>query len=205
MVSPARRRDAVAYLVRRHKVSERRACRVVGQHRSTQRYEALPNDFEDRLVKDMVRHAAAHPRWGYRQIWGLLVNDGWKVNRKRIERLWRREGLRVPTVKKVNGKKAGGSAENSIWNFPPRHVDHIWTIDFIQDRTSDGRKFRCFNIVDEFSKYFIGVHVSRSHGSRSVQAFFAQMFEEFGKPTFFRSDIHGEWWLDRAAVVQLAA
>lgn len=104
MVSPARRRDAVAFLVRRHKVSERRACQVVGQHRSTQRYVPLPSDFEARLIKEMHRLAELHPRWGYRQIWGLLVDDGWKVNRKRVERLWRLEGMRVPPAK---SKKSG--------------------------------------------------------------------------------------------------
>lgn len=103
------------YLVRRYKVSERRACRVVGQHRSTQRYEPLPDDFEGRLVKEMNRLAESHPRWGYRQIHRLLVADGWAVNRKRIERLWRREGHRVPPPKaKQSGRKAGGGVENSM-------------------------------------------------------------------------------------------
>lgn len=188
MVSPARRRDAVAYLVRRHKVSERRACRVVGQHRSTQRYEPRPDDFEDRLIKEMHRHAAAHPRWGYRQIWGLLVDDGWKVNRKRIERLWRLEGFGVPPAKRNKSKKAGGSAANSIWNFPALYVDHIWTIDFIEDRTVHGVKFRSFNILDEYTRYFVGAYVARSHGSRSVQAFFAELFATEGKPKFLRAD-----------------
>lgn len=188
-MSPARRRDAVAYLVRRHKVSERRACRVVGQHRSTQRYVPLPDDFEDRLIKEMNRLAAEHPRWGYRQIHGLLVDDGWKVNRKRIERLWRLEGNRVPPAKsKKFGKRAGGSAENSIWNFPAVYVDHIWTIDFIEDRTVHAVKFRSFNILDEYTRFFVGAHVARSHGSRSVQAFFAELFTTEGKPRFLRAD-----------------
>jgi transposase InsO family protein len=189
MVSPARRRDAVAYLVRRHKVSERRACQVVGQHRSTQRYAPRPSDFEDRLIKEMNRLAETHPRWGYRHIHGLLVADGWKVNAKRIERLWRLEGNRVPPAKsKKSGKRAGGSAENSIWNFPAVHVDHIWTIDFIEDRTVRGVKFRSFNILDEYSRYFIGAHVARSIGSRSVQAFFAELFATEGRPKFLRAD-----------------
>jgi putative transposase len=96
MVSPARRRDAAGYLQRRHKVSERRACRVVGQHRSTRRYERLEPEYELRLVARMNELAAAHPRYGYRRIWALLRGEGWRVNRKRIERLWRLEGDRVP-------------------------------------------------------------------------------------------------------------
>ena len=79
MVSPTRRRDAVAFLVRRHKVSERRACKVVGQHRSTQRYAPVPGDFETRLIKAMHAHAEANPRWGYRRIHALLLHDGWQV------------------------------------------------------------------------------------------------------------------------------
>jgi putative transposase len=189
MVSPARRRDAVAYLMRRHKVSERRACGLIGQHRSTQRYAPLPSDFEDRLVKEMHRLAARHPRWGYRQIHGLLVADGWNVNAKRIERLWRLEGMGVPPAKsKKFGKRAGGSAANSIWNFPAVYVDHIWTIDFIEDRTVHGVKFRSFNILDEYTRYFVGAYVARSHGSRSVQAFFAELFATEGKPKFLRAD-----------------
>jgi putative transposase len=95
-VSPARRRDAVRYLVRRRKVSERRACRLLEQHRSTQRYQKVPAEYELRLVARMNELAAAHPRWGYRRVWSLLRGEGWRVNRKRIERLWRLEGHRVP-------------------------------------------------------------------------------------------------------------
>lgn len=119
MVSPARRRAAVHYLVRRHKVSERRACRVVGQHRSTQRYQLRPGDYELALVKAMNRLAAAHPRYGYRMVWALLRAEGWEVNRKRIERLWRLEGHRVPPQRSKNsGKRAWGGAQNSVWNLP---------------------------------------------------------------------------------------
>jgi putative transposase len=175
--------------VRRHKVSERRACLVVGQHRSTQRYEPVPSDFEDRLVKAMWRLAEDHPRWGYRQIWGLLVEEGWAVNRKRVERLWRREGMRVAPLKsKTSGKRAGGSAENSIWNFPALFIDHVWTIDFVTDYTVHGTQFRSFNVLDEFTRYFVGAHVARSIGARSVRAFFEVVFEREGRPKFLRAD-----------------
>jgi putative transposase len=90
-VSPARRRDAVRFLVKRRSVSERRACQVVGQHRSTQRYQRLAPEYQLRLVKRMNELAAQHPRYGYRRIWALLRSEGWRVNRKRIERLWRLE------------------------------------------------------------------------------------------------------------------
>ena len=96
MVSPARRRAAVEYLVRKHGISERRACILIGQHRSTQRYKALVPLEEAALVRAMNTIAARHPRWGYRAVWTLLRQQGWKVNRKRIERLWRLEGHRLP-------------------------------------------------------------------------------------------------------------
>jgi putative transposase len=92
MVSPSRRRDAVRYVVRRHKTSERRACRLVSQHRSSQRYRRLQPQYEQRLVGRMNDLAAAHARYGYRRIWALLGAEGFQVNRKRIERLWRLKG-----------------------------------------------------------------------------------------------------------------
>lgn len=95
-MSPARRRDAARYLVRRRKVSERRACSLVGQHRSTQRYRPQPPELELRLVKRMNELAAVHPRYGYRRVWALLRAEGFLVNRKRVQRLWRLEGHRVP-------------------------------------------------------------------------------------------------------------
>ena len=137
----------------------------------------------------MRAHAEAHPRWGYRQIWGLLVDDGWVVNRKRVERLWRREAMGVAPLKsKTSGKRAGGGAENSIWNFPAVHVDHVWTIDFVTDYTVHGTMFRSFNVLDEFTRYLVGAHVARRIGARSVQAFFGQLFATEGKPKFLRAD-----------------
>jgi transposase InsO family protein len=109
-------------------VSERRACKVLDQHRSTQRYERVVPEYELKLVAAMNSLAAAHPRYGYRRIWALLRSDGWVVNRKRIERLWRAEGHRVPPRRtKDSGKKAQGTDQNSIWNLPATAPDHIWS------------------------------------------------------------------------------
>jgi putative transposase len=199
-LSPARRRDAVAYLVKRHKVSERRACKVVGQHRSTQRYVPLPDDFEARLVREMNRLALAHPRWGYRQIHGLLVDAGWSVNRKRIERLWRLEGLSVPPSKvKNSGRTAGGGAENSIWNLPALYPDHVWTFDFMTDRTTDGSAYRIFNIVDEYTRRCLAAHVARSIGAASVEQVLGRVFAACGKPKYLRSDNGREFIADSLA------
>jgi putative transposase len=142
-VRPARRRDAVRFLVRRRKVSERRACQLVGQHRSTQRYAKVPLEYELRLVARMNEPAATHPRYGYRRIWAWLRNEGWRVNRKCVERLWRLEGHRVPPRRsQASGKKAQGTAENAIWNLPATGPNHVWSYDFMGGRTRDGGSLR---------------------------------------------------------------
>lgn len=177
------------YLVRRYKVSERRACRLVGQHRSAQRYVPLPSDFEARLVKEMRRLAEAHPRWGYRQIHALLVEEGWNVNRKRIERLWRLEGLKVPPAKsKKSGRKAGGGSQNAIWNLPALYPDHIWTFDFMTDRTVDGQAFRILNVIDEYTRVCVCSYVARHIGARRVVQVLDRLFAQGIKPKIIRSD-----------------
>ena len=197
MVSPARRRDAVKYLCRRHKVSERRACKVVGQHRSTQRYAAVPSDFETQLLKAMNAFAAAYPRYGYRRIHSLLVEDGWSVNRKRVERLWRLEGHRVPPIRKKRwGNDASGISDNSAWNLPSVAPNHVWSYDFVAARTRDGGPLRILNVVDEFTRECVGVHVARNIGARDVKRFLEQLFKTRGKPKIIRSDNGREFSAD---------
>jgi transposase InsO family protein len=189
MVSPTRRRDAVRYLVRRHRVSERRACRVVEQHRSTQRYQRVPAEYELRLVGRMNELAAAHPRWGYRTVWQLLRSEGWRVNRKRIERLWRLEGHRVPPRRsQSSGKKAQGTAEKSIWSLPALRPNHIWSYDFMSSRTNDGGSLRILNVVDEYTRVALGSRVARSIGAGDVIAELERLFKRHGKPELLRSD-----------------
>ena len=149
MVSPSRRRDAVHYLCRRHGVSERRACRVVDQHRSTHRYRAVAPELELRLVARMNELAARHPRYGYRRIWALLRSEGFQVNRKRIKRLWRLEGHRVPPQRSRSGGKAAGAAGNAAWMLPATGPHDVWSYDFVIGRTEDGLALRILNVVDE--------------------------------------------------------
>lgn len=184
-------------LIRKHKVSERRACRVVGQHRSSNRYTPRASDFEEKLVARMVKLAEENPKWGYRMIHGLLVEEGWGVNKKRVERLWRREGLQVPPSKvKSSGQKARGEESNSIWKLPPQYRNHIWTYDFIKRRTSDGRPFRVLNVVDEFTRVALGSHVARSIGAKSVQQHLEKLFAKHGRPTLIRADNGREFIAD---------
>jgi transposase InsO family protein len=177
------------HLCKRFKVSERRACRLAGQHRSTNRYVAVPVEFETKLCERMTKLAEAHPRWGYRMIHGLLVEEGWPVNKKRIERLWRQEGLQVPPSRlKNSGQKAIGAAENSIWERPAVYRNHVWTYDFMSARTEDGGSLRILNIVDEFTRVALGSYVARSIGAREVARHLEHLFDVHGRPKIFRSD-----------------
>lgn len=188
MVSPARRRAAVAYLMHRHRVSERRACEVVEQHRSTQRYVVRPPEFELRLVRRMNELADRHPRYGYRRVWALLRQEGFEVNRKRIERLWRLEGHRVPPQRKSRGKKADGSVAGAVWNTPASAPNHVWSYDFVSTVTSDGASLRILNVVDEYTRRALACRVDRHIGAGDVVAELARAFRAHGKPSFIRSD-----------------
>jgi transposase InsO family protein len=187
-VSPARRRDAVRYLKRRHRVSERRACRLVGQHRSTNRYRAQAGEFELRLVGRMNELAVAHPRYGYRRVWAMLRAEGWQVNRKRVERLWRLEGHRVPPRRGTSGKKAQGGAANAPWNLAAAGPHDIWSYDFLSATTANGTTFRVLNVVDEYTRLALGSRVDRSIGAREVIEELAGLFARHGRPKVIRSD-----------------
>jgi transposase InsO family protein len=162
---------------------------VVGQHRSTQRYERLPAEYELRLVERMNELAAEHPRWGYRKIWSLLRAEGWRVNRKRIERLWRLEGHRVPPRRTIaSGKKAQGTAESASWNLPARAPNHVWSYDFMSSRTREGGSLRILNVVDEYTRVALASRVDRSIGAGDVVSELKRLFDRYGKPRVLRSD-----------------
>ena len=187
-MSPSRRRDAVAHLKRRHRVSERRACSVVGQHRSTNRHRPDAGAFERRLVKRLHELAAAHPQEGYKTIWRRLRLEGWRVNHKRVWRLWRQEGLKQPE-KQASGRHAEGVAENAMWKRRAEHPDHIWAYDFMSGHTTDGQSFRILNIVDEYTRELVSCTVERSIGSRRVQQVMTSLFtRQRRKPRIIRSD-----------------
>lgn len=187
-MSPSQRRAAIDYLVRRRGVSERRACRLVGQHRSTNRYRPVPSDFEARLVVAMKGFSERFPRFGYRRVHALLVREGWAVNVKRVERLWRAEGLRVPPRHRPYGRKAFGVDENSAWVLPALHPTHIWSYDFVTVRTVHGVGVRVLNVVDEFTRVALGSRVGSSIGARDVVAHLEELFEQHGRPQMIRSD-----------------
>lgn len=210
MVSPSRRRDAVQYLVGRHPVSERRACRLVGQYRSTQRYSPVPGDFEQRLLKRINEIAVEHPRWGYRTVCSRLRTEGWAVNPKRIERLWRLEGHRVPPQRKHQGQKAVGGKTGATWRLQATVPNEIWSWDFVSTRTEDGGPLRVLNVVDEYTRRCLGIHVARNIGARDLTKILADLFVKHGRPGAIRSDNGREFisaeladWLKAQSVGQI--
>lgn len=138
-------------------VSERRACRALGQHRSTQRKVPKGWADEERQSDDIIELADQYGRYGYRMIAGLLNNAGWHVNHKRVERIWRREGLKVPQKQKKKGWL--WLNDGSCVRLRPELPNHVWSYDFVQDRTADGRVYRTLNIIDEYTREALMIRV----------------------------------------------
>ncbi len=163
-------------------VSERRACEVVGQPRGTQRYTPRGPDDERALVKRMRELSAAHPRYGYRRVWALLRVERFAVNRKRVQRLWRREGLKVP--QKQRKRRRLGHSGNSCASRKAEHVNHVWSYDFVLDQTRDGRRLKLLPVVDEFTRECLAIEVERRLTARDVVATLKYLFELRGAPAF---------------------
>ena len=149
----------------------------------------MPPDFELRLVKRMNELAAKYPRWGYRMIASVLKGEGWALNRKRVERLWRLEGHRIlPRRTQESGKKAQGLAINAIWNLQATKPNQIWSYDFMGSRLRNGSALRILNVVDEFTREGLSSRVDRSIGTTHVQEELERLFRLRGKPEVLRSD-----------------
>jgi len=186
MVSPARRKEAVQEAQTTWKVSERRACEVIEQPRSTQRYVAKERDGERPLVQRMLELVRRHPRYGYRRAWALLRGEGFRVNVKRVYRLWRREGLKVP--QKQRKKRRLGCSANGCVRHRTEHLDHVWAYDFVSDQTADGRTLKFLTVEDEYTREALAIEVERSLTSQEVIETLRYLFEVRGAPKFIRSD-----------------
>jgi len=167
-------------------VSERRACRVLGQHRSTQRHVPRGREDEERLTADMIELARQYGRYGYRRIAALLRQAGWQVNDKRIERLWKREGLKVPAKQPRKGRLWFN--DGACLRLRPEYSNHVWSYDFVHDRTHDGRAYRTLNIIDEFTRECLMIRVKRKLNSFDVIDALTDLFILRGPPAFIRSD-----------------
>ncbi len=183
-------------------VSERRICKVLGQSRSTQRYQRKPREDEEALTERIIELATRFGRYGYRRITALLKDEGWKVNHKRIERIWRREGLRVPSKQPKRGRLWFN--DGSCARLRPQHRNHVWTYDFVYERTHDGRQLRLLTVLDEYTRESLAIRVDRRLSSREVITTLAKLFISKGVPQHICSDNGPEFtakavrgWLER--------
>jgi len=189
-------------------VPERKACRALGQPRSTQRRKPHVRDDEERLVKRIVELATRYGRYGYRRVTALLRREGWKVNHKRVERLWRREGLKVP--RKQPRRRRLWLNDGSCVRLRPRHPNHVWSYDIMSARTHDGRAFRMLTMIDEFTKECLSIDVERRISSDDVLNRLTERFVYRRVPEHIRSDNGAEFtakavrgWLARMGVKTL--
>ena len=183
-------------------VSERRACRVVGQHRSTQRRLPTPRSDQENLTQAVINLAEKYGRYGYRRITALLNREGWRVSVGRVYRIWRREGLKVPQKQPKRGRL--WLNDGSCVRLRPAHKGHVWSYDFVQDRTHEGKVFRMLCIIDEFTRECLAIRVERRLNSRDVLDELGELFVRHGPPEHIRSDNGPEFiatalreWLER--------
>jgi len=167
-------------------VSERRACAALRQHRSTQRKLPRGRPDEERLTADIVELARRYGRYGYRKITELVRRAGWQVNDKRVERIWRREGLKVPTKQPKRGRL--WLNDGSCIRLRPEHRNHVWSYDFVEERTHDGRRYRMLNVIDEFTRECLAIRVARKLSSVDVIDVLSDLFILHGVPSHIRSD-----------------
>jgi putative transposase len=186
-------------------VSERRACAVVGQSRATQRRTRKVRDDEAPLTEAIIRLATKYGRYGYRRIRQLLVDEGQRVGVKRVYRIWRREGLKVPKRQAKRGRL--WLNDGSCIRLRPERPNHVWSYDFVQDRTDDGRSFRMLTVIDEFTRRCLAIPVARRLRSDDVLHCLTDLFASHGLPEHIRCDNGPEFvarnvrtWLGRIGV-----
>ena len=176
-------------------VSERRVCRVLGQSRATQRYMPRIRDDEPPLVASMIELACQYGRYGYRRILELLHWDGWTLNHKRLERLWKREGLKVP--RKQPKRRRLWLNDGSCVRLRPMYKDHVWSYDFVKARLSNGRAIKILTLIDEHTRECLNLHVDRKITSDDVLCRLEELFVLRGVPKHIRSDNGPEFTANR--------
>lgn len=196
MVGPERKRQAVLHVQHALEVSERRACMTVRQPRSTQRYHRRQHDKDAPLVAELRRISAQHPRAGYRMATALLRRSGLEINAKRVQRLWRQEGLKVP--RRQRKRQRLGNSEGSTQRRRAERIDHVWSYDFVFDQTEDGRRLKWLPICDEYSRELVALEVERRMGSKDViRILDAAVIARGSAPEYIRSD-NGPEFIARA-------
>lgn len=185
-MSPERRRQAVSSIRERYGLSERHACRIVAQPRGTQRYIPTVRVDEDALTQAIIALASEYGRYGYRRITALLRIAGWQVGKDRVQRIWRREGLTVPKRQRPRGRL--WLNEGSCLRLRPERPGHVWSFDFVEAQTHDGRRVRIMTLIDEFTRECLALRVARRINSFGVIETLADTMLLKGIPEHIRCD-----------------
>ena len=167
-------------------ISERRACRVLNQPRSSQRHVSTRAGEDAALVERMIALSRENPRYGYLRVWALLRREGWAVNKKRVQRLWREAGLEVPTRERE--RRRLGSSENSCMGRRAEYIDYVWSYDFALEAMEDAHRLKVMPVVDEYSRECLALETERSITAEDVVRTLDRLFTERGEPDYIRSD-----------------
>lgn len=184
MVSPSQKRRAAKHLVHEMKTSVRKACVVVGITPSSYYYNKITGEFEKRLIKELHILAKKHPRFGYRRMTMMLNRTGWNVNKKRIQRLMRTEGLKITKKAKKRKRQGNSTVELQTAN----HPNHVWSWDFIFDRLENGGALKFLVIMDEYTKQILRIRTAKNITSNDVIQDMMKLINTHGRPEFIRSD-----------------
>jgi len=190
-MSPAKRKFAVKNVVNRFGISERRACKIIGQSRSTQRYmeKRLPD--EDEITGKTVESASQYGRYGYRMITAMLRNMGYRINHKRVYRIWRKLGLKVP--QKQPKRRRIWLNDDSCIRLRAEHPNHVWSYDFVESKTSKGRRIKILNVIDEYTRECLTSYPAYGLRSSNVQDVLRDLMIRRGTPEYIRSDNGSEF------------
>jgi putative transposase len=203
MVSLAQRRQAATYLERAYGASERRVCRVLGLARNTKRREAHRRAHDRALGTALHQLSVRYPRFGYRKVYVKLREQGWKVGRERVRLLRKREGLQV--VREQKKRRAGG--RSTAMSSAAQAPNHVWSYDFLQDQTAEGKRLKVLTVLDEFTREGLALHCARHVTSGDVIQLLSRLFTQRGTPLCLKSDNGPEFiaaaiqrWLAKAHV-----
>ena len=191
LLSPARKKAAVEHVIKRYKITERRACRVLGVNRTAYRYKAIVLPNEDEIRQKIIETATNYGSFGYRQVTYMLRNLGVKINHKRVERIWREEGLKQP--QKMKKRARIWQNDGSCVRLRAERPNHVWSYDFVEDKTTDGRKIRFLNIIDEHRHMCLASIPRRSWRNNDLIEALAELMMTHGTPEYLRSDNGSEF------------
>jgi len=181
----------VEHARRKYGVSERQACRILQQWRGTQRYQPERRTDEDALTGDIIALASEYGRYGYRRITALLQARGWAVGKDRVQRIWRREGLKVPAKQRPRARL--WLNDGSCIRLRPERANHVWSYDFVSAMTHDGRTLRMLTLMDEYTRESLAIRVARKLGRYEVIEALADVMLFRGIPENIRSDNGAEF------------